>query len=307
MFGYNFLLMSLLLLSYLFWSSNASSLNDTKYISILVNDAQYIANSVTKNGFGNIVCNKTKFKDFNQKLYETLKTESKTDECDVLIDLISNVEDLKFKNKNCSKSIDDIKSSFQKELEGVMKDKLTCETESDSRIKTLEKENAHLKRLLGDYTLKKVVCGRNDSEETNGTIYTTVNDNTVSTACSNYPIIAAGLNPSLIFIIGITLCGLGIIFILITAGYVCRKRSKYHVRNKPKLESPKIEPLNRASNASSIFATELSSTINLRNKSVNNNPGITLKIDEPDIPQISLHKSDRVSTEMESTENTGIA
>ena len=78
MFGYNFLLMSLLLLSYLFWSSNASSLNNTKYISILVNDAQYIANSVTKNGFGNIVCNKTKFKDFNQKLYETLKTESKT-------------------------------------------------------------------------------------------------------------------------------------------------------------------------------------------------------------------------------------
>ena len=165
MFGYNFSLISLLLISYLFWSCNASSLNDTKHINILVNDAQYISNSVTKNGFGNIVCNKTKFQDFNQKLYENLKTESKTDECDVLIDLITSVEDLELKNKNCSESINDIKFSFQKELEDLMKDKLTCETESDSKIKTLEKENAHLKRLLGEYTLPEKISGRNESEE----------------------------------------------------------------------------------------------------------------------------------------------
>ena len=165
----------------------------------------------------------------------------------------------------------------------------------------------HLQRLLKEETLKDVIIGTNENGGTNCTICTVVTDNTINTVCSNHPILAAGFNPTVIFVIGISLCALGIIFILIIAGYICRKRSKYHVQDKPKFESPKVESMNRASNASSIFAKELNSAINLKDKSVNNNPGIVLKIDDVDIPQISLQKTDRVSLEMKSNEITGIS
>ena len=340
-----FLLIFLLLMLFLSLNTNASSSNRTKYLDILVIDDHYPSDSITKSGFGFIACNETKIKNSDEKFYKKFKTESKTHKCDSMIDLISYVHNLEFKNKSLSDSLNNLtkeilqtKSSLQNksiELESVMKDKLVIETKSSARIKELEtvetesiarikelenemniknrnlsdleKKIAHLQRLLKEETLKDVIIGTIENTGTNCTICTVVNENTISTVCSNHPILAAGFNSTVIFIIGISLCALGIIFILITAGYICRKRSKYRVQDKPKFESPKVESMYRSSNASSIFAKELDSAINLKSKSVNKDPGITLKIDEPDIPQISLPNSGRVSTTMESTENTGIS
>ena len=68
-----------------------------------------------------------------------------------------------------------------------------------------------------------------------------------------------------------------------------------------------ISVVNRASNACSIFTKELTFSINFEDNTVNDNPGFILENDMPEIQQISVPKSDRVSPEMQSYENTGMS
>ena len=171
---------------------------------------------------------------------------------------------------------------------------LTIETERGSRVKVLENENAHHKTPIKERTFNCTMC-------------TTVTNNNGSTTSSNHPITATGLNPDVILVIGIALFALGIVFIIITAGYICCKRCRYPVRIKHKLESLKIEPMNRASNACLISTEELSFVINFEDNTVNNNPGFILENEKPEIQQISIQKSDGISPEMQSYENTGMS
>ena len=86
----NVLWLAGLLVSLVSRRSNASITNitnSTQDLDILVADIPFPAEPTEKSGIGYIVCNKTKVNGSNPEYYNHLKSKSKTDKCDILLDL----------------------------------------------------------------------------------------------------------------------------------------------------------------------------------------------------------------------------
>ena len=323
----------LFLVSYSSRELNASGMTHNKPLDIIIADIPFPVNSTENSGIGYIVCNKTKINELKPNYYQELKDKSKARNCDSFSALQYYIRNVERRNSNLTQSIEDMRNMHRtketgykskiKELENENAMKLTKETQfrvkfeelqnelnlKNTNLSNIQNEILHLKKLLKDETLKEIVIGLNGRQFTNCTICTTVTDNTLSSSCTKSLIInGANLDPSVILIIGISLCVIAVIFIVMSVGYIYRKKSKYKPKEEQKIRNSNISidvlPINRTFGINSALTSDMIYSSSLNNQSVNNKSEIIVKVDSPAPSERSADKCDTTLNTVD-TENTG--